>query len=506
MRAPSLTLIPCTPYEAPVSDPELKSEVTRNLVALVVLSIAATIGTMVPSCEAKAETAAAVERELRYEQLAFAMGGHEVGITTARDVATADGYRLERSSTLELDRGGSHISIKTTATSEVDRDLSPRRFRFEKVDAAGTFVLEGVVTGDTLVLTTTGGGSKVRSEVKLNPNTTFAAAGELWIRQNLRDGAQFRRDVIIEEMGAVKPMRATVSKTATGFLVEATMATLTITEELDKSGNLKVSRTPALGALAYPVGMPPPEGIAEGKVDMYARSVWPAPELPSTVSRVRYRIVTPDAKSFAIPEDDRQRVVARRDDALEVEVRGLRSTHGPLRASDRAAFTAATPYEAIEDVRLLKAAQEQTRGASTTREKVHRLVRFVHDHVKEKNLDRGYAPATATLESRAGDCTEHSVLLSALLRALGVPTRLVDGVVVDGGRAGYHEWVEVQIDDEGFVPADPTFGEFPASVARLKLAEGSSSPEGLLDLGIAAGRILRPGVRIEVVESTPAAR
>ena len=130
---------------------------------------------------------------------------------------------------------------------------------------------------------------------------------------------------------------------------------------------------------------------------------------------------------------------------------------------------------------------------------MHRLVRFVHAHVKQKNLDRGYAPATATLDSRSGDCTEHSVLLSALLRTLNIPTRLVDGVVVDGGRAGYHEWVEVQVDNEGFIPADPTFGEFPASPLRLKLAEGSSSPQGLLHLGISAGRMLRPEVRVEVV-------
>ena len=106
-----------------------------------------------------------------------------------------------------------------------------------------------------------------------------------------------------------------------------------------------------------------------------------------------------------------------------------------------------------------------------------------------------------TLEQRKGDCTEHAVLLSALLRTQGIPTRLVDGVVVSGGVLGYHQWIEVQIDDEGMVPADPTFGEFPASVQRLKLAEGASDPQGLMDLGMAAARILRPGTRIEVLEA-----
>ena len=202
-----------------------------------------------------------------------------------------------------------------------------------------------------------------------------------------------------------------------------------------------------------------------------------------------------------MPEDNRQRVVARGKGTVDVVVRAVPSTKRALSAAERAALIAPTPYEDTANRALHQAAIRETKGARTTREKIAALTQFVYRHVEAKTLDRGYAPAVTTLKSKTGDCTEHAVLLSALLRSLQIPTRLVDGVVVDGGRAGYHEWVEVQVDDSGFVPADPTFGQFPASPARLKLAEGSSDPEGLLKLGIAAGRILRPGVRIEVVQA-----
>src|SRR5262249_756083 len=105
-------------------------------------------------------------------------------------------------------------------------------------------------------------------------------------------------------------------------------------------------------------------------------------------------------------------------------------------------------------------------------------------------------------QSQSGDCTEHSVLLSALLRARGFPTRLADGVIVDGTHAGYHEWVEVYVDGEGFIPTDPTFGQFPAGPERLKLAEGSTSPDEHLTLSVAAARLLKPGVKIEVLDAT----
>lgn len=43
---------------------------------------------------------------------------------------------------------------------------------------------------------------------------------------------------------------------------------------------------------------------------------------------------------------------------------------------------------------------------------------------------RGFDIASRVAESRAGDCTEHAVLLTALLRAHGVPARVVLGAAV----------------------------------------------------------------------------
>ena len=81
-----------------------------------------------------------------------------------------------------------------------------------------------------------------------------------------------------------------------------------------------------------------------------------------------------------------------------------------------------------------------------------------------------------------------------------MPTRIVDGVIVDGGNAGYHEWVEVNL-GAGFVPVDPTFNAWPAGPERLKLAEGSTLPDEHLGLSLAAARLLKSGVKIEVLSA-----
>ena len=85
--------------------------------------------------------------------------------------------------------------------------------------------------------------------------------------------------------------------------------------------------------------------------------------------------------------------------------------------------------------------------------------------------------ATDVLRTLRGDCTEHSLLSIALLRALGIPARRVDGVVYvnqDGVPALYwHEWVEAWVGT--WTQLDPTFGQPVADATHLTLGEESSA-------------------------------
>lgn len=88
-------------------------------------------------------------------------------------------------------------------------------------------------------------------------------------------------------------------------------------------------------------------------------------------------------------------------------------------------------------------------------------------------LEDGYCSigAKKALEYLAGDCTEYSTLMVALLRAIGVPARTicgyslstdklsetVEGYITDeDGYYTKHTWVEVWINGYGWVPCDPT--------------------------------------------------
>jgi hypothetical protein len=73
------------------------------------------------------------------------------------------------------------------------------------------------------------------------------------------------------------------------------------------------------------------------------------------------------------------------------------------------------------------------------------LEQFVHDYIVDKNSGHGFDVASMVAKSRAGDCTEHAVLLTALLRMYGYPARTVTGLYVSLEQpvlAYGHAWAE----------------------------------------------------------------
>ena len=73
------------------------------------------------------------------------------------------------------------------------------------------------------------------------------------------------------------------------------------------------------------------------------------------------------------------------------------------------------------------------------------LEQFVYDFISDKNYANGFDIASQVAHTQEGDCTEHAVLLAALLRMYGYPARVVTGVYIslDDPTVAYgHAWTE----------------------------------------------------------------
>jgi hypothetical protein len=98
-----------------------------------------------------------------------------------------------------------------------------------------------------------------------------------------------------------------------------------------------------------------------------------------------------------------------------------------------------------------------------------RLTMGIHGML-EKRITFSIPNATQVLESRQGDCNEHTVLFVAMARALGLPARTAVGLVYLDGVFFYHAWPEVWLGE--WVAVDPTFGQYPADAAHLRFVTG----------------------------------
>ena len=78
--------------------------------------------------------------------------------------------------------------------------------------------------------------------------------------------------------------------------------------------------------------------------------------------------------------------------------------------------------------------------------------------------------ALEVLQTKKGDCNEHTVLFNALARAAGIPAKTVVGIVYLRGAFYYHAWSEVWLGE--WISIDSVLNQFPADVTHVKFLEG----------------------------------
>ena len=123
---------------------------------------------------------------------------------------------------------------------------------------------------------------------------------------------------------------------------------------------------------------------------------------------------------------------------------------------------------------IVRTAQKTVLGAPNQEEMVKRIAKFVYKHIKNKNYNHGTLSASEVLRSQSGDCTEHSSLFAALARAVGIPAKMVYGLVMDpSGQFFFHNWNEAFADGK-WISVDSTFGIVPADSSRITLIYGGS--------------------------------
>jgi len=120
---------------------------------------------------------------------------------------------------------------------------------------------------------------------------------------------------------------------------------------------------------------------------------------------------------------------------------------------------------------IVQRAEEVLGGEKNSLIAVRKLTHWVSSHLEDALVDS--FSALDALHRKKGECQAHAHLYTALCRAVGIPTRVVSGLVyMEEMGFLYHAWAESFI---GYwIAVDPTFDQVPADATHVKLAEGES--------------------------------
>jgi hypothetical protein len=203
--------------------------------------------------------------------------------------------------------------------------------------------------------------------------------------------------------------------------------------------------------------------------------------------------------AFVLPSDDLQRCRQQAGEArCEIRIADRDSASAALadKSVSLERYLRSTVSVPSRHVHIYELAREIIGSQQDSRAQVALLVDWIRDNVEAVAVDS--FSALDVLATRKAECQGNTYLYAAFARSLGIPTRVVNGLVysdIYGGGFFYHTWAESWLDNR-WVPVDPTFGQVVADATHIKLLEGES-PDQLTPLVGLMGRLKATVVTIE---------
>jgi transglutaminase-like putative cysteine protease len=193
--------------------------------------------------------------------------------------------------------------------------------------------------------------------------------------------------------------------------------------------------------------------------DFLEKSIVKSPKSLASLSdgsAVTYIIKPADESAISIIQTDSQHVKRKKNGIYMVTVKPLDPGRGdlPYKGRDPQILKHLRPnrYLQSDDKKVKALAVEATKDSKTAFDAVKDVEKFVSEFISAKDLSVGYATAAEVAETAAGDCSEHALLAAAMLRAVGVPSRVATGITytpffsgIDDAFVG-HAWAQGYVD------------------------------------------------------------
>lgn len=250
------------------------------------------------------------------------------------------------------------------------------------------------------------------------------------------------------------------------------------------------------------------EELSGKELDLAVQTLIDVKAIPgahNTKQAVYELTLTDGDPSLIIPESDTQKVQKLDEHRARLTVSKAQVPEKFPEAKVDAEYLQPTPFLQSVDPRVIEHAKQAVQSETNPWKQAVLMEKYVHEHLRKKNFSTALASAAEVAQNLEGDCTEHAVLLAAMLRAMKLPSRVAVGLVYIRSRASFggHMWTEVYLDGR-WIPLDATLGKGGIGAGHIKLADSSLAENAPAPLAIFLPILQAVGkLSIDVIETTP---
>jgi len=454
------------------------------------------------------------------EYYAVFIDGKKVGHATRSRVTAEGKVTTTQETSIQVNRADVSTKVATTEVSIETPDGKPLGFKVSQKSGEMAVSLSGTVDAQWIVDATATSMGREQKKTTGWPNGALMNEGLrlLQLEKGLKEGLEYSAKIFnpgglqaIEVKIHIGPKQNVdllghiVALTEVKTIVKTPQGgEIVNTDYVDNDLRMKKSITPMMGTQQMEMIACTKE-VALGENDkleladkMFLASPEPLNNIESAKSAAYYLKPNDQATKLAIPSSDNQNVEQLKEDGVIVTVKPVAAPAGakfPYEGKDSNTLEAMKPTRFVQSdyneiIELAKRAVGDTKDAAEAAKKIES---FVSGYIEKKSLSVGYASAAEVAANKTGDCTEFAVLTAAMCRAVGIPARVVTGLVYTktfGNKEnvfGGHAWVEAYVGDK-WIGLDATRAPKGFDAGHIALAIGNGEPEDFLNLAATLGQ------------------
>ena len=407
----------------------------------------------------------------------------KVGYTVTRLKKAESGFEVRERIFLTVNLMGSVREIMSYTRANLDEEFFIESFDFSLVSDFTVFKISGALKGQDFSITLGEKGERNTTVVKL-PSKPMVSAGvrQFFRSRKLKAGQSFTFPLF-------DPVTMTTNSTVIkvlsketieldgrqykAFKLEMNLLGKPLFFWVDEKGiSLKEE-----GFMGFVLVRSTPDKALLGldrpsMIDFYDISaVQTDKEIPNPLD-LSYLKVRLDQVPSSLPVDDLRQTLEQ--DILEIKKENppFKAEYSvPYNGTDDELLNYLKPEMFIQsdDKKIIDLARRIAGENTDPFTAARKVMAWVFDNL-EKTPVVSMPDAKKILANKKGDCNEHATIMTALLRAAGIPARTVVGLVYKDGKFYYHAWNEAYINR--WISMDATLNQMPADATHIKLISG----------------------------------